>query len=141
MTDTHANDSAAGARAGANGASADTSHAGVHDAGRKASELIEANPLGVLVGGLAVGALVAALLPRSEREKQMLAPVGKRVSATALAAFAAAKEVGRQELDSRGLTPSAAKDQARSLLQEFAKAAGNAGKAAAEAGREKAKTA
>ncbi|KQT32647.1 hypothetical protein ASG29_12980 [Sphingomonas sp. Leaf412] len=108
-------------------------------AARQASDAIESNPLGVLVGGLAVGALVGAALPRSRREKELLAPVGKRIGATAVAALAAAKETGRVELGNIGLTKGAAKDQAKGLLANVAKAAGAAGKAAIDAGREKAK--
>ena len=108
-------------------------------AARQASDAIESNPLGVLVGGLAVGALVGAALPRSKREKELLAPVGKRIGATAVAALAAARETGRTELGNIGLTKGAAKDQAKGLLANVAKAAGAAGKAAIDAGREKAK--
>lgn len=103
---------------------------------RQTADAIEANPLGVVVGGLAVGALAAALLPRSEREKELLAPVGKKVSAAAVAAIAAAREVGQEELANLGLTKGAAKDQAKSLFANVAKAAGAASKAAAEAGRD-----
>lgn len=109
------------------------------DLGRQASDAIETNPLGVLVGGLAVGALVGAVLPRSAKEKELLAPLGKRVGATAAAALAAAKETGRSELDNLGLSKGAAKDQARGLLSNVAKAAGNAGKAALDAGKQQAK--
>jgi len=62
----------------------------IHDAGDKAAEALDAsretakrtvhslesNPLGNLVGGLAVGALAGELIPRSAREKQLLAPLG-----------------------------------------------------------------
>ncbi|NJR77079.1 hypothetical protein [Sphingomonas corticis] len=109
------------------------------EAARQASSAVETNPLGVLIGGAAVGAIVGAVLPRSQKEKDLLAPLGKRVGATAAAAFAAAKETGRSELDNLGLSKGAAKDQARSLLSNVAKAAGNAGKAAVNAGREQAK--
>ena len=102
------------------------------DAARRAAESLEANPLGVLAGGLAVGALVGALIPRSAREKQMLAPVGQRLSESARAAVQAAREAGYNELDQRGLTPDAAKDQARGLFQGLAKAASSAGSAAAK---------
>lgn len=107
--------------------------------GRQASDAIETNPLGVLVGGLAVGALVGAVIPRSAKEKEMLAPLGKRVGATAAAAFAAAKDTGRSELGNLGLSKGAAKDQAKTLLSNVAKAAGTAGKAALDAGKEQAK--
>jgi hypothetical protein len=104
-----------------------------------AVEAIEANPLGILVGGAALGMLAGALLPRGAREKELLAPIGKRIGATAAAALAAARETGQSELQNLGLTKGAAKDQARSLLQNVAQAATNAGKAAASAGRDAAK--
>ena len=107
--------------------------------GRQASDAIDANPLGVLVGGLAVGAIAGAIIPKSAKEKELLAPLGQKVSATAAAALAAAKETGRSELDNIGLSKGAAKDQARTLFQNVAKAAGTAGKAALDAGKEQAK--
>lgn len=104
-------------------------------AARRTAETVEANPLGLLVGGIALGGLVAALLPRSQREKELLAPVGRKVSAGATAAIAAAKEAGKAELETLRLK-GAATDQAKSLFQGVLKAATSAGKAAAEAGRE-----
>lgn len=101
-----------------------------------AGSAIENNPLGVLAGGLALGALVGALVPRSEREKTILAPVGKRVNAAAAAAVVAAKEAGRNELHERGLSKEAAREQVKSLFQGVTKAAAQAGTAAAQAGKE-----
>ncbi|MEH3047963.1 hypothetical protein [Sphingomonas adhaesiva] len=109
------------------------------DAAHVAADAIETNPLGLVVGGLALGALVAAVIPRSQREKDLLAPVGKKVSAATVAAIAAAKEAGRAELDNLGLNKGAAKDQARSLFQGVLKAATTAGAAAAQAGKEQVK--
>lgn len=109
------------------------------DAAHVAADAIETNPLGIVVGGLALGALVAAVIPRSRREKELLAPVGRKVSAATLAAVAAAKDAGRAELDNLGLNKGAAKDQARSLFQGVVKAATTAGAAAAQAGKEKVK--
>lgn len=109
------------------------------DAAHAAADAIETNPLGIVVGGLALGALVAAVIPRSQREKDLLAPVGQRVSAVTVAAIAAAKDAGRAELDNLGLNKGAAKDQARSLFQGVVKAATTAGAAAAQAGKEKVK--
>lgn len=107
-------------------------------AARRTAETIETNPVGVIVGGLALGALAAACLPRSKREKDLLAPVGKRVSAAAAAAFAAAKEAGKTELDSLGINRDAAKGQAKSLFDGLVKAAGSASNAAVKAGKEEA---
>lgn len=114
----------------------DRSREKAREAARQTADAIEANPVGMLVGGLALGALVAAVLPRSQREKELLAPVGRRVGAAATAAAGAAREAGRQELASLGLTGDGAREQAKSLFQNLAKAAASAGKAAADAGRE-----
>lgn len=95
----------------------------------------EANPLAVVAGGLALGALVGAVVPRSQKERDLLAPVGKRLGATAVAAVAAARESGKSEFQNIGLTKGAAKDQVKTLLQNVAGAAATAGKAAASAGK------
>lgn len=109
----------------------------VTHAAQRATDGLESNPLAVVVGGLAVGALVGALVPRSAREKALLAPAGKRLGETARAAVQAAREAGYAELDQRGLTRHAAKDQARGLLDGLGKALTSAGTAAAGAARGK----
>lgn len=107
-------------------------------AAAKTSAGVEQNPLALLVGGVAVGALAGALIPRSTREKDLLRPVGTRLGAVAGAALAAAKDAGRAELDARGLTADGAKDKARAFFSEVGKAAANAGTAAAQSAREQA---
>ncbi|MGU3390405.1 hypothetical protein [Sphingomonas sp. M1A8_2b] len=119
----------------------------LHDASEKASEVLdvsrektkhvvhnlESNPLGILVGGLAVGVLAGALLPRSAREKELLAPVGKRIGETFVAATTAAKAAGQSELADLGLTKDNARGQARSLVDGVIKALTTAGTAGAKA--------
>ena len=51
---------------------------------RRTAEGIEANPLSVLVGGVALGVLAGALIPRTEQEGKLLGPVGKRLTDTAI---------------------------------------------------------
>lgn len=99
---------------------------------------IDANPLGILVGGLAVGVLAGTLIPRSDKEKELLAPVGKRLGEGARAAVQAAKDAGSAELESRGLTADAGRDQVKTLLGGFARALSTAGTAAAKAATGKA---
>ncbi|WP_343525167.1 hypothetical protein [Sphingomonas sp.] len=122
----------------------ETASQAYHDAKDKAGELahktarsIEANPLGILVGGLAVGVIAGALLPRSPREKEILAPLGKKLGETVRQATQAARETGLRELEDAGLTKDAAKDRAKSLFDHVVKAAGNAGSAAAKAATSK----
>ena len=66
----------------------------VAGAGRRATEGIEDAPLIALAGGLAAGALIAALLPRTDAETRALRPVGQRIRGTARNAAQAAKEAG-----------------------------------------------
>src|SRR5688572_20912580 len=73
-------------------------------AGRKASQGIDSNPVAAVVGGLAIGAIVAALLPRTSREEELLGPVGRKISDGARDAARAAKEAGRGQLDELGLS-------------------------------------
>ena len=101
---------------------------------RAAGEL-EANPLAMVAGGIAVGALAGALLPRSAKEKELLAPVGKRLGETARQAFAAAKDAGRQELDAAGLTTGAVKDRGKDVLGNLGKVLSSAGSAALQSAR------
>ncbi len=105
----------------------------VQDRATDTAQSIAGNPLGILVGGLAAGALAGTLLPRSEREKEMLAPLGKRLEEAVRMAIQAAREAGTAELEQRGLTRDAARDQAKGLLDNATKVLGTAGTAAAKA--------
>lgn len=118
----------------------ETSRERAREAAKTTAEAIESNPIGMLVGGLALGVLVGALVPRSQRERELMAPVGKRVGVAAAAALAAAKEAGKSELDNIGLSKDAAREQVKSLFQGALKAASSAGSAAAQAGRENIKS-
>ncbi|WEK42610.1 MAG: hypothetical protein P0Y64_14660 [Candidatus Sphingomonas colombiensis] len=124
-----------GARSRATGA-VEASRDRARNAAQRTAETVETNPIGVIVGGLALGALVAAVIPRGKREKELLAPIGKRVGATAASAIAAAKSAGKSELDSLGINKDAARSQAKSLLDGLVKAASSAGNAATKAGKE-----
>lgn len=102
------------------------------DAAHRAADAIESNPLAIVAGGLAIGALAGALIPRSAKEKELLAPVGRTLSERARSAIQAARETGATELQNAGLSKDAAKDQVKSLFQGIAKAATSAGSAAAK---------
>lgn len=106
-------------------------------AARRTAESIETNPLGIVVGGLAVGVLAGALLPRSDKEKELLAPVGKRIGDTARAAVDTAKQQGLSELETRGFTRDAAREQVKNLLGGLGSAVSSAGTAAVGTARGK----
>lgn len=111
------------------------------NATHKTTETIGSDPLAIVIGGIAVGALAGALLPRSTRERDMLAPLGKRIGDTARIATQAAREAGMSELEELGLTKDAARGQAKTLLDGVVKAIGTAGNAAAKAAANKSGTA
>jgi ElaB/YqjD/DUF883 family membrane-anchored ribosome-binding protein len=101
----------------------DATRTAASDAAHKAADGIDANPLSALVGGLAIGVAVGALLPRTKREAEILGPVGRRLTDSATAAARAARDAGKQELGA--LLPGSrdAKDKASSLLGTVVQAA------------------
>jgi hypothetical protein len=68
-----------------------------------AADGIDASPIAALVGGFAVGALLAGLLPRTRRETEVLGGVGGRINDMAREAARAARDAGRDKLDEYGL--------------------------------------
>jgi hypothetical protein len=101
----------------------------VTGAGRRASDAFDEAPLIALAGGLAAGALIAALLPRTRTESALLRPVADKVKDGARAAAQAAKDAGQTRLDELGLTPDKGAETIRSILQ----GAGEAARASAQA--------
>jgi hypothetical protein len=95
----------------------------------RATESIDEAPLIALAGGLAAGALIAALLPRTETERRALQPIGDKLTGTAKAAASAAKDAGRSRLAELGLTPEKGRETLRSIFE----GAGDAAKTSAQA--------
>ncbi|HEX6218956.1 MAG TPA: hypothetical protein VFZ35_06745 [Sphingomicrobium sp.] len=101
----------------------------ISDAGAKAGDTVGQSPLIALAGGLAAGALLAALLPKSKAEQKLLGPVGERLTGTAKAAAEAARDAGSARLEELGLTRDAGVDTIKSIL----KGAGDAARTSAQA--------
>ena len=101
----------------------ETTRASAHDAASRASESIESNPLGVLAGGLALGIVAGALVPRSERERELLTGVGKRLADGATAAAAAAKQSGKEQLSAALFSPDGAREGIAKVMENTVKAA------------------
>ena len=99
------------------------------------SDGVHANPVAALIGGLAVGVIAGVLLPRSEREATLLAPVGSRLIDLAKLAVVAAKDAGLGALGDAGISREAAKEQVDKLLDTALGAAKAASGAAADAVR------
>lgn len=103
-----------------------------------AGQGLETNPLAALLGGIAIGAIAGALLPRIEKEKELLAPLGARIGDAARAALDAGKGAGGDALSEAGLSTHRIRAQVSKLVEQALKAAGTAGTAAVEAARESA---
>ena len=93
------------------------------DRARASFEGLESNPVGVLVGGLAIGLVAGALVPRSEREKKALKPLGKRIAQGATAALVAARETGKDQLNAKLLSRDTAQDRVRTIFDNALQAA------------------
>lgn len=104
----------------------------------RVTDTLSEAPLIALAGGLAAGALIAALLPRTESETRLVRPTARRVKETARAAYKAAKDTGTGRLNELGLNREKGEETIRSLLQGVTDAAKASGQAALDAARNKA---
>ena len=98
----------------------------------KTAEGLDRSPLIAVIGGLAIGAIAAAILPHTDREDDVLGTVGGKMRKTASAAAKAAKNAGKEQLDVMGVSADAAKSQFRDLASKLGKAATTASSAAAD---------
>jgi ElaB/YqjD/DUF883 family membrane-anchored ribosome-binding protein len=103
----------------------------------KTSDGIDNNPLAIVLGGIAIGAIVGALLPRTEREAKVLGKAGKKLNKKARKMAEAAKVAGMGQVNSLGLNGDAMRAQFRELVSKAAVAVKAAGQAATEAAKEK----
>lgn len=84
---------------------------------QRTADGIDASPVAALIGGLALGALAAAVLPRTRKEDEMFGEIGGRINDTARGAAQAAKDAGRDKLDELGINKDTAMDKAKELAQ------------------------
>ena len=106
-----------------------------HAAAEKGKETIETNPLAVVAGGLVLGAVVAALLPTTERERSTMGGASSKLKEKVKTAASAAKDTATAKMDETGLNGDALKGQlgdivskGLEILKEASKAAGDAAK-------------
>jgi hypothetical protein len=93
------------------------------NAGRRAGDTIGEAPLIALGAGAVIGALFAAMLPTSLRERKLLRPYGKRVTDAGRDAAEAARRAGSEKLRELGLTPDVLADKAGEAAKATAQAA------------------
>lgn len=106
---------------------------------REVLSTVEANPLVALLGGLALGAAAGALLPRGDKEKALLAPLGEKLATAASAAIAAGREAGTQAFQDSGFSADGLREQVTKLVGQAGEAASAVGTAAFAAGRDSVK--
>lgn len=95
----------------------DSARTSATQARQKTADGIDASPVAALIGGLALGALAAAVLPRTRREDELFGDIGGRINDTARGAAQAAKDAGRDKLEELGINKDAALDKAKELAQ------------------------
>jgi ElaB/YqjD/DUF883 family membrane-anchored ribosome-binding protein len=69
------------------------------DVTRQASEQLAVYPVAAVIGGFAVGALIATLLPRTEREARLLGTTGKRITDAAREAAQKGIDAGKGQIE------------------------------------------
>ncbi len=104
-------------------------------AGKRATDGIDEAPLVALAAGLAAGALLAALLPRTQSETRLLRPAADKLTDTAKAAAEAAREAGTSRLAELGLTREKGAETLRSIFEGAGEAANASAQAALSAAR------
>lgn len=98
---------------------------------QRTGESISSNPLGAALAGLAAGALIGFLLPRTRRENELLGETRDRLAEAARSAARAATEAGRQQLDQLGVNADNAKAKLGEIGQQAKEVARTATQAAA----------
>jgi hypothetical protein len=101
----------------------------------RAADTLGEAPLLALAGGLAAGALIAALLPRTETETRLVRPTARRVKNRARAAIDAARTTGTQQLQDRGISREKGEETVRNLIDSLSDAARVSASAAMDAVR------
>ena len=69
------------------------------DVTRQAADQIAVYPVAAVVGGIAIGALLGLLLPRTRQEEELLAPTGRRITEAAREAAQRGIDAGKQQVE------------------------------------------
>ena len=69
------------------------------DMTRQASDQLSVYPVGAVVGGFLVGALLAAFLPRTDREDKLLGGTGRRLTGAAKDAAQRGLDAGKEQIE------------------------------------------
>jgi ElaB/YqjD/DUF883 family membrane-anchored ribosome-binding protein len=66
---------------------------------RSATDQIGVYPVGAVIGGLAVGALLGFLLPSTRREEELLGSTGRRITGAAREAAQRGLDAGKEQVE------------------------------------------
>ena len=105
------------------------------DAGRRATDTLSEAPLIALAGGIAAGALIAALLPRTSTEKRLVRPTVRRARQSAKAAVKAARATSKERPSELGFSRKQGEETLGNFLQVLKDTARASADAAVEAAR------
>ena len=105
------------------------------EASRLAAENFDSNPLVGAVVGMTAGAVLAALLPRTDAENGLIGDQRDRFADAAREAIKAAVDAGRGALETHGLSTDVAKIKIDGLKDQAADIARSVGQAAADSFR------
>ena len=69
------------------------------DLGSTASSQIDSSPLIALGAGLALGAVLGAVIPASEKERELLGPYGRKLNDAGTGAIDRGRDMAKQKFD------------------------------------------
>ena len=69
------------------------------DVTRQASDQFSVYPVGAVIGGFALGALLALVLPRTEREDRTLGTAGRKLTGAAREAAQRGLDAGKEQIE------------------------------------------
>lgn len=101
----------------------DSAREGATRARQRTSDGIDSNPVAALIGGLAIGGVIAALLPRTRKEEELLGGYGGRIKEGARDAARAAREAGVSKLDELGYNRAAVKEKLQAVREDISEVA------------------
>lgn len=107
------------------------------DARDRAADSLSQAPLIALAGGIAAGALIAALLPRTKAEVRAVQPVTRRIKNSASAALETARTTSKERFKDLGFSREEGEDAFNRFLQGLKDTARASAEAAADAARNK----
>ncbi len=105
----------------------------------KSLEQIDSTPLAVIAGGLIIGGLIAAFLPETQREKNILGKTGAKLNGKVKSAASAAKTAGSSKLEELGVSKDSLQGHIGGLVDKAINVAKEVSSTAAKAAKEKTK--